>query len=171
MNNRFISSNTSRTVKAVGTVLFLSASFNLVNLINPQQANAQSLGNSLQQIRRQSGEAEAQIDKKLRNVQTILNTTQGRALLESQKAQIRNQFIDLLSNEILYEQALANPSISRHQKNLLRIFKVNPQALNNYIERQSDPAYIAEQQKSEIRTQTEVEKHRLKIRTLRNRLK
>ena len=50
------------------------------------------------------------------------------------------------------------------------LFKSNPQALNNFIEQQTNPRFIAEQQKSEIRTQAEVERIRLKIRTLRNSL-
>ncbi|MEO0935513.1 MAG: hypothetical protein AAFY21_17785, partial [Cyanobacteria bacterium J06641_2] len=131
MINRIIASNTSRAVKAVGTILLLSVSFNLVNLFNAQQANAQSLGGSLGQIRRRATEAELGVDKKLRDVQridktlrdvqTILNTTQGRGLLESQKAQIRNQFINLLSNEVLYKQFLANPNIPQSQKQLLML--------------------------------------------------
>ena len=56
------------------------------------------------------------------------------------------------------------------QKQLLMLFKSNPQALNNFIEQQTNPRFIAEQQKSEIRTQAEVERIRLKIRTLRNSL-
>ncbi len=164
-----IISNKSRAVKAVGTILLLSTSFNLVNLFNPQQANAQNLGD-LQKIRRRATEAELNVDKQLRDVQTILNTTQGRALLESQKAQIRNQFINLLSNEILYKQFLANPNIPQSQKQLLMLFKSNPQALNNFIEQQTNPRFIAEHQKSEIRTQAEVERIRLKIRTLRDSL-
>ncbi|MEM1394831.1 MAG: hypothetical protein AAGG00_16380 [Cyanobacteria bacterium P01_H01_bin.150] len=170
MINRFILLTTSRTAKIVGNILFLSVLFNFISLFNIQHANAQSLGQSIEQIRRQSNEAEFKVDKKLRDVQTILNTPQGRALLNNQKAQIRNQFINLLSNEILYEQFLANPNIPQSQKQLLMLFKSNPQALNRFLDQQSDPRYLAKQQKSEIRTQAEVERIRLKIRTLRNSL-
>ena len=171
MKKTFIKSSISHAKNIIGTTLFLSVCSSSLALFNVGQANAQNLGQNLEQIRREAREAESQVDKQLTGVQTILNTTQGRALLESQKAQIRNQFMDLLSNELLYEQALANPSISQHQKNLLRIFKVNPQALNRYIDQQSNPEYLAEQQKSKIRTQTEVARNRLKIRTLRSTLK
>ncbi|BAY84101.1 hypothetical protein NIES267_35970 [Calothrix parasitica NIES-267] len=171
MKNTFMKSSISHAKKIIGTTLFLSICSSSLALFNIQQANAQNLGQNLEQIRREAREAESQIDKQLTGVQTILNSTQGRALLENQKIQIRNQFMDLLSDELKYRQILANPSIPKHQKNLLRIFKVNPQALDRYIERQSNPEYIAEQQKSKIRTQTEVAEQRLKIRTLRSRLK
>lgn len=96
---------------------------------------------------------------------------QGRALLNNQKAQIRKQFIDLLSNEILYKQFLANPNIPQSQKQLLMLFKANPQALNRFIEQQTNPKNLAEQQKLKIRRQAQAAQRRLKIQALRNRLK
>ncbi|MDY6900856.1 MAG: hypothetical protein SWZ49_22660 [Cyanobacteriota bacterium] len=169
--NRFVDSKASPTKNIIGATLFLSIFFNFLGLFNVQQANAQSLGQNLEQIRRQSDEAEAQVDKQLRQVQRRLNNPQSRAVIEQQKNQIRKQFIELLSNEQRYKEALTNPRIPEEQKYLLRLFKVNPQALDRFIEQQSDPRYLAEQRKLQIRKNREVAERTVKIEALRNSLR
>lgn len=171
MINGFIGSKNSRTVKILGNIFFLSILFNFVSLFNVQQANAQNLGRDLEQIRRQSDAAESQVDEQLKQVQRRLNNPHSRAVIEQQKNEIRQQFIDLLSDEKRYREALINPRIPEEQKYLLRLFKVNPQALDRFIEQQSSPRYLAEQRKLQIRKSRAEAERRVKIEALRNRLR
>ncbi|MEO1765550.1 MAG: hypothetical protein AAFR83_27445, partial [Cyanobacteria bacterium J06629_18] len=69
------------------------------------------------------------------------------------------------------KQFLANPNIPQSQKQLLMLFKSNPQALNRFLNQQINPKNLAEQQKLQIRRQAQAAQRRLKIQALRNRLK
>lgn len=171
MINRFRIFTTSRTAKIFRNILLLSVLFNFIHVFNMHQAHAQNLGQTLEEIRRQAEEAEARLDKQLIEVKAKFNSEQYRAQLEKQKAQIRKQFLDLLNDEEKYKQALANPGIPQEQKDLLRRFKINPQELDKFIDEQSNPEYLAQQRRLQIRQKKEEAEQRAKIRALKSRLR
>ncbi|MEM7713426.1 MAG: hypothetical protein AAF349_07580, partial [Cyanobacteria bacterium P01_A01_bin.68] len=168
--NFFTTSNNFRITRFIGAILFLSILLSFLSLFNIRPCNAQTLGETLEQIRKRASVAEAQVDKQLLEVQARLNSEQAREEIEKQKTQVRNQFLDLLNNEERYKQALENPNIPQYQKNLLRKFKANLQELNKFIDEQSDPKYLALQRKLQIRKDRELAEKRAKERALRNRL-
>jgi len=171
MKNIFIKSRIYRAKKIIGTTLFLAICSSSLALFNISQANAQSLGQSLEQIRIKSEQAEAQVDKQLREVKIKYNNPQARAQLEQQKIKLKKQFIYLLNDEEKYKQALENPSVTQKQKELLRLFKSNPQEIDKFIDQQSDPEYLAEQPKLQIRKIRQEAEKRVKQRALNSVLR
>ena len=145
MTNFFTTSNNFRITRFIGAILFLSILLSFLSLFNIRPCNAQTLGETLEQIRKRASVAEAQVDKQLLEVQARLNSEQAREEIE-------------------------NPNIPQYQKNLLRKFKANLQELNKFIDEQSDPKYLALQRKLQIRKDRELAEKRAKERALRNRL-
>lgn len=170
MINLFTTLNNFRVTKVIGAIILLPILLNILGLFNIRSCNAQTLGETLEQIRKRASVAEAQVDKQLLEVQARLNSEQAREEIEKRKVQIRNQFLDLLNDEERYKQALESPNIPQYQKDLLRKFKSNPQELDKFIDEQSSPEHLAEQRKLQIRKDREFAEKRAKERALRNRL-
>ena len=170
MINIFTNSSNYCTKKLIKIVFPLSILLNILTLVNISPCNAQTLGETLEQIRKGANEAEAKVDKQLLEVKKKLNNDEARQTIEKQKVKIRNQFFDLLNDEERYKKALENPNIPESQKDLLRKFKSNPQELDKFIDEQSNPEYLAEQRKLQIRKTRELAEKQAKEKALRNRL-
>lgn len=170
MINLFTTLNNSRITKVIGAIILLSISLNFLGLFNIRSCSAQTLGKTLEQIRRRAKEAESEVDKQLLELQVKFNNEQARTELEKQKLQVKNQFLDLLNDEERYKQALESPNIPQHLKDLLIKFKANPQELDKFLNEQSSPKYLAEQRKLQIRKDREFAEKQAKERALRNRL-
>lgn len=156
--------------KFIKIFLFLSISINTLNLLNVCQANAQTLGESLDRIRKQAEEDEAQVERQLLEFKANLSNEEWRTEFEKRKVQVRNDFLELLNDEKKYQKLLESPTVSESQKVLLRKFKLNPQELDRYINQRSDPKHLEYELKLRIRQNRELEIKRAKERALRNRL-
>jgi hypothetical protein len=76
----------------------------------------------------------------------------------------------LLNDEVRYKQALKNPSVSHYIKDFLIRAKANSNELDKFIEEQSNPKFLAEQQRLEIRRRRDFAKKQARDRALRMRL-
>ncbi|MBG1257779.1 hypothetical protein [Nostoc commune] len=107
---------------------------------------------TLEKIRKQAENAEAEIDKKVLELQARLtNDKKARDELENLKNQLKKQLLEVINDEQKYQQALENPNLPQSQKDLLRKIKAKPEEIDKYIEQQTNTKYIAEQQKLRIR--------------------
>jgi len=118
-----------------------------LHLNNVNQASAQTV----EQINKEAEQKETQINSQLNQVQAQLNNEQVKAALEKQKSQVKARFTDLIKDEQRYKQALSDPNLPQTQKDLLQKFKANPQEIDKFVDKQSDPQTVAAQQLSQIR--------------------
>jgi flagellar biosynthesis GTPase FlhF len=145
--------------------LILSSILGLIFLlIFPLHLNnvRQASDREIQQITATAQEAETQVDNQLSQVQARLNNEQAKAQIEKQRNQVKAQFSELLKDETRYNQALENPNIPQEQKDLLKKFKADPKALDQFVEEQSDPQQLANQRKTQIRQNKEAAEKRAK---------
>ncbi len=129
-----------------------------VHLNNVRQASAQTV----EQINQKAEQEENQLNKQLDQVQAQLNNEQVKAALEKQKSQVKARFSELIKDDQRYQQALNDPNLPQAQKDLLKKFKANPQELDKYIENQSNPQTVANQQRNQIRQNKEEAEKRTK---------
>jgi F0F1-type ATP synthase membrane subunit b/b' len=122
-----------------------------LHLNNVRQASAQTVN----QINQDADQAERQLKNQLSQFQAQLNNEQGKAQLEQLRNQAKAQFTELLKDEQKYKQALDNPQLPPAQKELLKKFKANPQELDNFVARQTDPQGLANQRLNQIRQRKE----------------
>jgi len=122
-----------------------------LHLNNVNQAKTEAI----QRITREADQAENQVKGQLSQLQAQLGTEQAKAELEKQRQQFKAQITDLLKDEQKFNQTLQNGQIGAAQKELLKKFKQDPKALEDYIAQQTNPTKLAEQRQIQIRTQKE----------------
>ncbi|MDF5730108.1 MAG: HpsJ family protein [Rhizonema sp. PD38] len=115
-----------------------------VHLNNVRQVSAQTV----EQINRKAEQEENQVQAQLSNEQV-------KNALEKQKSQAKARYAELLKDDEQYQQLLNDPNVPQVGKDLLTKFKANPQELDQFIEKQSDPQTLADQQLSRIRQDKE----------------
>jgi hypothetical protein len=115
----------------------------------------QAKGEAVQRITREAEQAESQVKGQLSQLQAQLGTEQAKAELEKQRQQFKTQIADLLKDEQKFNQTLQNSQIGTSQKDLLKKFKQDPKALEDYIAQQTNPTKLADQRLVQIRTQKE----------------
>ena len=118
-----------------------------LHLNNVRQASAQTVD----QINKEAEQKETQLNNQLNQVQAQLNNEQVKASLEKQKSQVKARFTDLIKDEQRYKQALNDPNVPQTQKDLLKQFKANPQEIDKFVDKESDPQTVAAKQLSQIR--------------------
>jgi len=133
-------------------------------LIFPLHLNnvRQASDREVEQIVTRTQQAERQVQNQLQQVQARLSTDQAKAQIEKQKNQIKAQFSELLKDDTRYKQALENPNIPQQQKDLLKRFKADPKALDQFIAQQSNPQQLANQRLTQIRQDKEAAEKRAK---------
>ena len=145
--------------------LILSSILGLIFLlIFPMHLNnVQKASNrQVEQIVARAQRAESQVQNQLSQVQARLSSEQAKAQIEKQRNQVKAQFTELLKDETRYKQALENPNIPKQQKDLLKKFKADPKALDQFIAQQSDPQQLANQRLTQIRQNKEADEKRAK---------
>ena len=74
--------------------------------------------------------------------------------MEKQRPALRQQLAaqlnELIKDDTKYNQALNNKELPEVQKNLLKQYKANPQALDDFIKQQTDPQQLAAQATEKI---------------------
>jgi hypothetical protein len=142
--------------------LILSSVLGLIFLlIFPLHLNNvnQLKGQTLERINKEADQAENQVKGQLAQVQTQLGNEQVKAAVEKQrsalKEQLSNQLNELVKDDQKYNQALQNNQIPPEQKELLKQYKANPKALDDFIAKQTDPQQLATQRIGQIRSKKE----------------
>ena len=110
-------------------------------------------------VRQLSAQAVEQINQKAQQqenqVQAQLSNEQVKNALEKQKSQAKARYAEVLKDDEQYQRLLNDPNVPQVGKDLLTKFKANPQELDQFIEKQSDPQTLADQQLSRIRQDRE----------------
>ncbi|MTJ09854.1 HpsJ family protein [Anabaena sp. UHCC 0204] len=126
-----------------------------LHLNNVNQVKVQALA----RINEESGQLENQVTAQLAQIQTQLGNNEVKAAVEKQrtalKEQLSTQLNELVRDDVKYNQALNNPQLPAAQKDLLKKYKANPKALDDFIAQQTDPQQLAVQRTTQIRTQKE----------------
>ncbi|MBS9386457.1 MAG: HpsJ family protein [Dolichospermum sp. BR01] len=126
-----------------------------LHLSNVNQVKAEGLA----RIEKEAEQSENQVKNQLAQLQNQLGNDQVKASLEKQRAalkeQLRTQLNELVKDENKYNQALSDTQLPEAQKDLLKQYKTNPNALDNFIAQQTDPQKLATQRLNQIQTQTQ----------------
>lgn len=138
-----------------------------IHLNNVRQASAQAV----EQIDQKAQQQEDQIKNQLTQVQTQLSSEEGRDALEQKKSQLKTRYTDILEDEEQYQGVLNDPNASPLLKDLLKKFKENPQELDQYVEKQSDPQAFTDQQLSKIQRGKEVAETQTRYRAWKSGLR
>lgn len=99
------------------------------------------------QIKNQLTQEQTEINNQLAQIQNQFGNEQIKAAVEKQrpvlKQQLAAQLNELIKDDKKYNQALNNKDLPEAQKNLLKQYKSNPQALDDFISQQTDPQQLA----------------------------
>ncbi|MFM7365117.1 MAG: HpsJ family protein [Cuspidothrix sp.] len=110
-------------------------------------------------IGQEADQLENQVKNQLAQVQTQLGNDQVKAAVEKQRTELKQQLSiqlgELVKDEQKYNQALNNNQLPAAQRDLLKQYKTNPKALDDFIAQQTDPQQLANQRITQIRTQKE----------------
>ncbi|MDP5019010.1 hypothetical protein FJR11_12150 [Anabaena sp. UHCC 0187] len=116
-------------------------------------------GQALTRTNQEAEQLEVQVKTQLAQVQNQLGNDQVKAAVEKQRAalkeQLGTQLSELVKDEQKYNQALNNQQLPAAQKDLLKKYKANPKALDDFIAEQTDPQQLATQRITQIRSQKE----------------
>ncbi len=116
-------------------------------------------GQALTRVNQEVEQLENQVKAQLAQVQNQLGNDQVKAAVEKQRAalkeQLGTQLNELVKDEQKYNQALSNNQLPAAQKDLLKKYKTNPKALDDFIAEQTDPQQLATQRVTQIRSQKE----------------
>lgn len=128
-----------------------------LHLNNVNQVKIQTLT----RIGQEADQLENQVKNQLAQVQTQLGNDQVKAAVEKQRTELKQQLStqlgELVKDEQKYNQALNNNQLPAAQKDLLKQYKTNPKALDDFIAQQTDPQQLANQRITQIRSQKEQE--------------
>jgi len=128
-----------------------------LHLNNVNQVKIQTLT----RIGQEADQLENQVKNQLAQVQTQLGNDQVKAAVEKQRTELKQQLStqlgELVKDEQKYNQALNNNQLPAAQKDLLKQYKTNPKALDDFISQQTDPQQLANQRITQIRSQKEQE--------------
>lgn len=126
-----------------------------LHLNNVNQVKTQTLT----RIGQEADQLEDQVKNQLAQVQTQLGNDQVKASVEKQRTELKQQLStqlgELVKDEQKYNQALNNNQLPAAQKDLLKQYKTNPKALDDFIAQQTDPQQLANQRITQIRSQKE----------------
>lgn len=126
-----------------------------LHLNNVNQVKIQTLT----RIGQEADQLENQVKNQLAQVQTQLGNDQVKAAVEKQRTELKQQLStqlgELVKDEQKYNQALNNNQLPAAQKDLLKQYKTNPKALDDFISQQTDPQQLANQRITQIRSQKE----------------
>ncbi len=128
-----------------------------LHLNNVNQVKIQTLT----RIGQEADQLENQVKNQLAQVQTQLGNDQVKAAVEKQRTELKQQLStqlgELVKDEQKYNQAINNNQLPAAQKDLLKQYKTNPKALDDFISQQTDPQQLANQRITQVRSQKEQE--------------
>lgn len=137
-------------------VLLLSSLLGLLFLImiplHINNVNSESV-RAIERINQNSLQEEARLQSELNQLQAQLGDPNNRAKLDAEKTRFKAQVTALLQNEQQFNQAINSDRTPEAEKKLLRQFKANPQALEEFLAQQSDPVALGSKRLAQLQTQ------------------
>ncbi len=118
-----------------------------INNVNTESVRA------VERINQNSLQEEARLQTELNQLQTQLGDANVRSKLEADKNKFKAQVTALLQNEQQFNQAINSDRTPEAEKKLLRQFKANPQALEEFLAQQSDPVALGSKRLAQLQTQ------------------
>ncbi len=114
------------------------------------------LKDTLAQVDKEAGQAEAQLEGQIKS-------EQFKAQVEQLKSQRRSQIGALLQDEGKLQEALKSPDVPKELKAVLQESKKDPKALDKFLEQQAQE--LPNQARSEIRTRKQQKEKELRTRS------
>lgn len=114
------------------------------------------LKDTLAQVDKEAGQAEAQLDGQIKS-------EQFKAQVEQLKSQRRSQIGALLQDEGKLQEALKSPDVPKELKAVLQESKKDPKALDKFLEQQAQE--LPNQARNEIRTRKQQKEKELRTRS------
>lgn len=136
----------------VGVIYLIVAPLHTIDTIRDRNL-------ALRRIEQEATQAETQL-------QAQLGSTQFQAELERQQSQFRTQVNELLSNDAQLEQLLSSGQVAPEQANLLRQFKDNPAALDQFVNQQTQE--LPERALTRIRSGRREAEQQAQVRTVKS---
>ena len=118
-----------------------------INNVNTESARA------VERINENSSQEEAKLQNEISQAQAQLGDPNVRTKLESDKNKFKTQVTALLQNEQQFNQAINSDRTPENEKKLLRQFKANPNALEDFLTQQSDPVALGSKRLAQLQTQ------------------
>jgi hypothetical protein len=118
-----------------------------INNVNTESARA------VERINENSSQEEAKLQNEISQAQAQLGDPNVRTKLESDKNKFKTQVTALLQNEQQFNQAINSDRTPENEKKLLRQFKANPNALEDFLVQQSDPVALGSKRLAQLQTQ------------------
>ena len=118
-----------------------------INNVNTESARA------VERINENSSQEEAKLQNEISQAQAQLGDPNVRTKLESDKNKFKTQVTALLQNEQQFNQAINSDRNPENEKKLLRQFKANPDALEDFLTQQSDPVALGSKRLAQLQTQ------------------
>ncbi len=118
-----------------------------INNVNTESARA------VERINQNSLQEEAKVQNEISQAQAQLGDPNVRTKLESDKNKFKTQVTALLQNEQQFNQAINSDRTPEGEKKLLRQFKANPNALEDFLTQQSDPVALGSKRLAQLQTQ------------------
>ena len=118
-----------------------------INNVNTESARA------VERINENSSQEEAKVQNEISQAQAQLGDPNVRTKLESDKNKFKTQVTALLQNEQQFNQAINSDRTPENEKKLLRQFKANPNALEDFLTQQSDPVALGSKRLAQLQTQ------------------
>ena len=118
-----------------------------INNVNTESARA------VERINENSSQEEAKLQNEISQAQAQLGDPNVRTKLESDKNKFKTQVTALLQNEQQFNQAINSDRTPENEKKLLRQFKANPSALEDFLAQQSDPVALGSKRLAQLQTQ------------------
>ncbi|PSB32596.1 hormogonium polysaccharide biosynthesis protein HpsJ [Chlorogloea sp. CCALA 695] len=118
-----------------------------INNVNSESVRA------VERINENSSQEEAKLQNEISQAQAQLGDPNVRTKLESDKNKFKTQVTALLQNEQQFNQAINSDRTPENEKKLLRQFKANPNALEDFLAQQSDPVALGSKRLAQLQTQ------------------
>jgi len=118
-----------------------------INNVNTESIRA------VERINENSSQEEAKLQNEISQAQAQLGDPNVRTKLESDKNKFKTQVTALLQNEQQFNQAINSDRTPENEKKLLRQFKANPSALEDFLTQQSDPVALGSKRLAQLQTQ------------------
>ena len=118
-----------------------------INNVNTESIRA------VERINENSSQEEAKLQNEISQAQAQLGDPNVRTKLESDKNKFKTQVTALLQNEQQFNQAINSDRTPENEKKLLRQFKANPTALEDFLTQQSDPVALGSKRLAQLQTQ------------------
>jgi len=118
-----------------------------VHLNNMNQASTQAVS----RINQEATQAENQLQGQVSQLKAQLSTAQAKTEIEKRRTQAKAQLTDLIKDDKKYNEVLNSPQTPAELKDVLRKGKTDPNVIDAFVAKQTDPEALSTQKLTEIR--------------------